>query len=78
MDEPRYVLIDTQTNRRIGITTAELQQLLWCFKFSQPLDEAYTDYAARRNAGRQEYKLSELQWNNGGVRRWKLLCLRKL
>lgn len=67
MDEPRYVLIDTQTNRRIGITTAELQQLLWCFKFSQPLDEAYTDYAARRNAGRQEYKLSELQRDNGSM-----------
>lgn len=41
MTEPRYLLIDTDTGRRVAITTNELQALIWRMELQQPLDGAY-------------------------------------
>ena len=41
MDEPRYLLIDTDTGRRVEITTNELQALIWRMELQQPLDGAF-------------------------------------
>lgn len=41
MAEPRYLIIDTETGRRVEITTDQLQALIWRMELQQPLDGAY-------------------------------------
>ena len=41
MPEPRYLIIDTETGRRVEITTDELQALVWRMDTQQPLNGAY-------------------------------------
>ena len=41
MAEPRYLIIDTETGRRVEITTDELQVLVWRMELQQPLDGAF-------------------------------------
>ena len=45
MTEPSYLLIDTDTGRRVEITTNELQALIWRMDLQQPLDGAYFERA---------------------------------
>ena len=45
MTEPRYLIIDTETGRRVKITTDELQALVWRIELQQPLDGAYFERA---------------------------------
>lgn len=41
MAEPRYLIIDTETGRRVEITTDELQALVWRMELQQPIDGAF-------------------------------------
>ncbi len=41
MAEPRYLIIDTETGRRVEITTDELQALVWRMELQQPLYGAF-------------------------------------
>ena len=51
MTEPRYLLIDTDTGRRVEITTNELQALIWRMELQQPLDGAYFESSRGHNNG---------------------------
>ena len=44
MTEPRYLLIDTDTGRRVEITTNELQALIWRMELQQPFDGDFFEF----------------------------------
>ena len=61
MTEPRYLLIDTDTGRRVEITTNELQALIWRMELH--------DAVAQLERQTVEQRIEELQAKNrdGGL-----------
>ena len=51
MPEPRYLIIDTETGRRVEITTDELQALVWRMELQQPLDGDYFESSRGHDNG---------------------------
>ena len=65
MTEPRYLLIDTDTGRRVEITTNELQALIWRMELQQPLDGAYFESnGGNKNGFRTSVDVAE-GWKEG-------------
>lgn len=48
MPEPRYILIDTETGKQAGISTDELQRVLWSIELGKsPGEGAYFEELKR-------------------------------
>ena len=61
MAEPRHLIIDTETGRRVEITTDELQALVWRMELQQPLDGAYFESKTERTASETIHRHKDRQ-----------------
>lgn len=54
MTEPRFLLIDTDTGKRVALTTDEVQAALFRIELQQPGDGAYFEKQGDDNGGKRD------------------------